>query len=292
MDCSHGISVHGHLQARILERVAISSSRGSSPLRDWTWVSCMTIRFLTNWATTGHTQMPTKSSSTRALPFPPWFSEKSTHHHESHAKSWGPSAQAGGEGFRGSAFLTLREVKSLSHVRRFVSPWIVAYQAPLSMGFSRHEHWNRLPFPSGGALSHPGIEPGSPTLQADSTVWATQDGISRLPSITLWKPRWQYHSVLLSNHVLSLSSKAKDCRQNTTSMIPQMEFLWFWNRWWGNAWKWLLSWIKTSAVQVFHKPLGMVPSKEIFALDVQISHPLQKSQTHTRQQHLSRYDVL
>ena len=38
--------------------------------------------------------------------------------------------------------------KSLSHVRLFVTPWIVAHQAPWSMGFSRHEYWSGLPFPS------------------------------------------------------------------------------------------------------------------------------------------------
>ena len=38
--------------------------------------------------------------------------------------------------------------KSLSHVRLFATPWIVAYQAPRSMGFSRHEYWSGLPFPS------------------------------------------------------------------------------------------------------------------------------------------------
>ena len=45
---------------------------------------------------------------------------------------------------------------------------IVAYQTPLSMGFSRQEYWSGLPFPSLGDLSNPGIEPVSPTLQADS----------------------------------------------------------------------------------------------------------------------------
>ena len=40
------------------------------------------------------------------------------------------------------------EVKSLSRVRLFVTPWTVAYQAPPSMGFSRQEYWNGLPFPS------------------------------------------------------------------------------------------------------------------------------------------------
>ena len=46
-------------------------------------------------------------------------------------------------------------------------PWTVACQAPLSMGFSRQEHWSELPFPSPGDLPDPGIEPGSPALQAD-----------------------------------------------------------------------------------------------------------------------------
>ena len=48
------------------------------------------------------------------------------------------------------------------------TPWTVASQAPLSVGFSRHEYWNGLPFPSPGDLPNPGIEPGSPALQADS----------------------------------------------------------------------------------------------------------------------------
>ena len=42
------------------------------------------------------------------------------------------------------------------------------HQAPLSMGFSRQEYWSGLPFPSPGDLPDPGIEPGSPALQADS----------------------------------------------------------------------------------------------------------------------------
>ena len=44
----------------------------------------------------------------------------------------------------------------------------VACRAPLSMEFSRQEHWSGLPFPSPGDLSDPGIEPGSPGFQADS----------------------------------------------------------------------------------------------------------------------------
>ena len=56
------------------------------------------------------------------------------------------------------------KVKSLSRVWLFVTPWTVAHQAPLSMGFSRQEYWSGLPFPSPGDLPNPGIEPGSPTL--------------------------------------------------------------------------------------------------------------------------------
>ena len=65
------------------------------------------------------------------------------------------------------------KVKSLSRVRLFATPWAVVYQAPPSMGLSRQECWSGLPFPSPGENgnafpSDPGIEPGSPTLQADA----------------------------------------------------------------------------------------------------------------------------
>ena len=40
----------------------------------------------------------------------------------------------------------------------------IARQAPLSVGFPRHEHWSGLPFPPPGDLPNPGIEPRSPTL--------------------------------------------------------------------------------------------------------------------------------
>ena len=57
------------------------------------------------------------------------------------------------------------KVKSFSRVRLFVTPWPVAYQAPLSVGFSRQEYWSGLPFPSPGDLPDPGIEPRSPALR-------------------------------------------------------------------------------------------------------------------------------
>ena len=57
-------------------------------------------------------------------------------------------------------------MKSLSLVRLFETPW--THQAPPSMGFSRQEYWSGLPFPSPADLPDPGIEPSSPTLQADA----------------------------------------------------------------------------------------------------------------------------
>ena len=72
-------------------------------------------------------------------------------------------------------------------------PWTVAYQVPMSMGFSREEYWSRLPFPFPGELPDPGIEPGSPALQADS-----------LPTKLWGKPRevwtlknWWFWTVIL-----------------------------------------------------------------------------------------------
>ena len=59
-------------------------------------------------------------------------------------------------------------LSQLSHVRPFATPWTVAQQAPLFMGFSRQEYWSGLPFLSPGDLPYPGIEVRSPTLQADA----------------------------------------------------------------------------------------------------------------------------
>ena len=66
--------------------------------------------------------------------------------------------------------------KSLSRVQLFVTPWAIAYQAPLSMGFSRQEYWTGVPFPSPGDLPYPGIEPGSPTLHAMDSLLSKPQG--------------------------------------------------------------------------------------------------------------------
>ena len=60
------------------------------------------------------------------------------------------------------------KVMALNRVQLFATPWTVAHQASLSMGFSRQEYWSGSPFPSPEDLPDPRIEPRSPALQADS----------------------------------------------------------------------------------------------------------------------------
>ena len=66
-----------------------------------------------------------------------------------------------------SPFLLL-SLFSHSVMSHSVTPWSVAHQASLSMGFPRQEYWSGLVFPSPGDLPHPGIKPTSPAWQADS----------------------------------------------------------------------------------------------------------------------------
>ena len=69
---------------------------------------------------------------------------------------------------------------SLIRVRLFATPWTVAYQAPPSTGFSRQKYWSGLPFPSPGNLPDPGIEPRSPTLQADALTSEPERNVLKL----------------------------------------------------------------------------------------------------------------
>ena len=55
-------------------------------------------------------------------------------------------------------------VCGLSHVQLFATPWTVAHQAPVSIGFPRQEYWSGLPFPSPADIPDPEIKPVSPAL--------------------------------------------------------------------------------------------------------------------------------
>ena len=70
----------------------------------------------------------------------------------------------------------------LSHFSRvwpFATPWTVAHEAPLSMGFSRQECWSELPFPTPGDLPDPGIEPTSPASPALASRFFTTDPLEK-----------------------------------------------------------------------------------------------------------------
>ena len=69
----------------------------------------------------------------------------------------------------------------------FVTPWIVARQAPLSMGFPRQEYWSGLSFPSPGNLPDPGIKPTFPESPALAgrffTTSATREALKRINTL-------------------------------------------------------------------------------------------------------------
>ena len=65
--------------------------------------------------------------------------------------------------------LAIGKAKLLSRAQLFATPWTEAYQASQSMECSRQQYQSGLPFASPGDLPKPGIEPGSPALQADSS---------------------------------------------------------------------------------------------------------------------------
>ena len=67
-----------------------------------------------------------------------------------------------------------------------VTPWTVARQVPLSMGFSRQEYWSGLPFPTPGDLPDPGMELWSPTFQADTSLSEPPGKLSSLGECLLF----------------------------------------------------------------------------------------------------------
>ena len=126
---SPGSSVHGISQARILEWVAISFSRGSSWFRDWTWISCIGRRILYHWVIREAQEKSFCNLNSYFYPI--------------------------------SGLWISVHAKSLSCVWLFATLWTIALHALLSMGFCRQEYWSGLPLSSPVDLPHPGIEPMS-----------------------------------------------------------------------------------------------------------------------------------
>ena len=141
------------LQARILEWVAISFSRGSSWPRNRTRVSWIAGRWFTDWA----------------------------------MRKW------------------KKKTEVAQSCPTLCDPWTVAYQVPPSMWFSRQEYWNGLPFPFPGDLRNSGIEPRSPTFQAD-TLTSEPPGKPNLSNnrkilpdplpVWLFSTPWSVHGIL------------------------------------------------------------------------------------------------
>ena len=71
---------------------------------------------------------------------------------------------------------------SLSLLQLFTTPWTVAHQAPLFMGFSRQEYWSGLSFPSPGDLPDPVIEPVSSLASALAGGFLTTELLAKPPS--------------------------------------------------------------------------------------------------------------
>ena len=84
-----------------------------------------------------------------------------------------------------------------------MTPWTVACQTLLSMGFSWQEYWSGLPFPSLGDIPHPGIKPGYPVFQADSLPIELPGKPTGLFPMTLDIK----HSLLLSNYDRALKTQ-------------------------------------------------------------------------------------
>ena len=74
-------------------------------------------------------------------------------------------------------------LRLFSRVRLCATPWTVAHQAPLSMGFSRQEHWSGLPCPPPEDLPDPGIKPESLTSPASSGAFFTSSA-TYIPTLT------------------------------------------------------------------------------------------------------------
>ena len=105
-------TVHGILQARILEWISFPFSRGFSQPRDQTQVSCIAGRFFFFFFLQAD-----------SLPAEPQVAK--------------------------------------SCLNSFATPWNVARQAPLPLGFPRQEYWSGLPLPFPGGLPDPGLKPKS-----------------------------------------------------------------------------------------------------------------------------------
>ena len=148
MFCLPGFSVHGIFQARILEWVAMPSSRGSSQPRGQTRISHIVGRWFTIWAT--REVYAVAAAAAKSLQSYPTLCEPIDGSPpgspvpgilQARTLEWVAISFSNAWKWKG-------KVKSLSRVQLLATPWSAAYQAPPSMGFSRQEYWSGVPLPS------------------------------------------------------------------------------------------------------------------------------------------------
>ena len=142
-------SVHGISRARILEWVAMPSSKGYSCLWDQSLISCIGRQTLYHWVT-WEASSTTAAAAAKSLQSRPTLCDPIEGSPpgspvpgilQTRTLEWVAISFS-------NAWKWKVKVKLLSRVRLFMTPWTTAYQALPSMGFSRQGYWSGVPLPS------------------------------------------------------------------------------------------------------------------------------------------------
>ena len=119
-----------------------------------------------------------------------------------------------------------------SRVLLFATLWTVAHHTPLSKGFSRQEYWSRLPCPPPGDLLHPGIEPRSLALKADSLLLSHQGNLQNLIMSVLLLSTWENNVTEKLSHLLKITQPgnalcpSKQTRELLSFPVSFAQFIW------------------------------------------------------------------
>ena len=108
------------------------------------------------------------------------------------------------------------KVKSLSRVRLCATPWTAAYQAPLSMGFSRQEYWSGVPWPSLGLQS-------TRLQRADMTWWLNNNRLHCVKRLHLWE-----EATAPQAHGRETGLHHRKCSGAGTDFFPPKATIYFW----------------------------------------------------------------
>ena len=117
-----------------------------------------------------------------------------------------------------------KKVKSLSRVQLFATPWTVACQAPLFLGFSRQEYGSRLPFPLPEDLHCPGIKPASPVSPTLTGRFFTTEPPGKSNSRDMYHQFYRTEFGLLWLKLQNCSFFFFSCVYNGSSLIFNFSF--------------------------------------------------------------------